>query len=316
MSTPAAQPNADHVLRIAQELNLKVFQVAATAQLFAEGATVPFIARYRKEATGTMDEVQVTAVRDRMEQLQQLDERRTAILASLQERNLLTPELEVALRTAGTITKLEDLYLPFRPKKRTRATIAREKGLEPLAELIWAQEAAADPAAAAQEYVGREYVADDGRNQQAQIASADEALAGARDILAERISDDAAAREKLRALYRAQAVISTKVVMGKETEGAKFKDYFDWHEPLAKAPSHRILARRRGEKEEFLILRIQIPDELLALAELERLVIKASGSAGEGRAQPPASAKATAGQAGGREDGVVNSQRGSHRLAS
>ena len=293
MSTPAAQPNADHVLRIAQELNLKVFQVAATAQLFAEGATVPFIARYRKEATGTMDEVQVTAVRDRMEQLQQLDERRTSILGSLQERNLLTPALEIALRTAETLTKLEDLYLPFRPKKRTRATIAKEKGLEPLAELVWAQDPATDPAVAAREYVGREYIADDGKNQKSQIAAVDEALA--RDILAERISDDAAAREKLRTLYRAQAVISTKVVMGKEAEGAKFKDYFDWREPLAKAPSHRILAMRRGEKEEFLILRIQIPDETLALADLERLVIKAAGEVAEGRARPPGAPTAGAG---------------------
>ena len=278
MSTTAAQPNPDHVLRIAQELNLKVFQVAATAQLIAEGATVPFIARYRKEATGTMDEVQVTAVRDRLEQMKAVDDRRAAIVSSLKERNLLTPELDNALAAAETLTKLEDLYLPFRPKKRTRATIAKEKGLEPLAELLWAQDAATDAEAAAAEYVGREYTADDGKNVQSKIETSAEALAGARDILAERMSDDAAAREKLRALYRAQAVISSKVIIGKEAEGAKFKDYFEWSEPLAKAPSHRVLAMRRGEKEGFLIMRIQLPDELLAHAELDRLFARGTGS--------------------------------------
>ncbi len=278
MSTTAAQPNPDHVLRIAQELNLKVFQVAATAQLFAEGGTVPFIARYRKEATGTMDEVQITAVRDRLEQMKAVDDRRAAIVSSLKERNLLTPELDKALAAAETLTKLEDLYLPFRPKKRTRATIAKEKGLEPLAELIWAQDTSTDAESAAQPYVGREYTADDGKNVKSKIENVAEALAGARDILAERISDDAAAREKLRALYRAQATIASKVIIGKETEGAKFKDYFEWSEPLAKAPSHRVLAMRRGEKEGFLIMRIQIADETLALAEIERLVVRSNGS--------------------------------------
>jgi len=277
-------PNPEHVLRLAGELNLKVHQVAATAQLFAEGATVPFIARYRKEATGELDEVQVMAIRDRLEAMQQLDERRAAILASLKERNLLTPELEKAIAAAETLTKLEDIYLPFRPKKRTRATIAKEKGLEPLTELIWTQDPAADIAAAAAALVGHAYTLDDGKNTAGTIASADEALAGARDILAERISDDARAREKLRTLYRAHAVISSKVMLGKETEGAKFKDYFDWSEPLAKAPSHRILAMRRGEKELCLIMRITLPDEQPALAELEPLFVQnASPAAGQVR---------------------------------
>ncbi|MEO6567391.1 MAG: Tex-like N-terminal domain-containing protein, partial [Opitutaceae bacterium] len=143
VATPAtaAQPNPDHVLRLAHELGVKVFQVAATAQLFAEGATVPFIARYRKEATGELDEVQIMTIRDRLEQLGAIDERRAAILASLHERNLLTPELERAISSADTVTALEDIYLPFRPKKRSRATIAKEKGLEPLADLLFAQEA-------------------------------------------------------------------------------------------------------------------------------------------------------------------------------
>jgi uncharacterized protein len=266
-------PNPEHVLRLAAELDLKVHQVAATAQLLAGGATVPFIARYRKEATGELDEVQVAAIRDRLDTMKQIDERRATILASLKERNLLTPELEKAVAAAATLTKLEDIYLPFRPKKRTRATIAKEKGLEPLAELIWTQDPAADIAAAATALVGHEYVLDDGKQTPGKIESAEDALAGARDILAERISDDARAREKLRTLYRSHAVISSRVMLGKETEGAKFKDYFEWSEPLAKAPSHRILAMRRGEKELCLMMRITLPDEPLALAELEPLFV-------------------------------------------
>ncbi|HEU5077880.1 MAG TPA: Tex family protein [Opitutaceae bacterium] len=266
-------PNADHVLRIAQELALKVHQVASTAQLLKEGATVPFIARYRKEATGELDEVAVTAIRDRMEQMAAVDERRTAIIASLKERNLLTDDLLKKLSAADTLTVLEDIYLPFRPKKRTRATIAKEKGLEPLADLLLAQDPATDVAAAAAAYVGREYTADDGKNQVSKIADANEALAGARDIIAERISDDAAARAKLRTVYQQQSTVSSKVIAGKEAEGAKFKDYFEWSEPLAKAPSHRVLAMRRGEKELVLMMRITV-DEKTALTEIEPLFIK------------------------------------------
>jgi uncharacterized protein len=285
VATPAttAQPNPDHVLRLAQELNVKVFQVAATAQLLAEGATVPFIARYRKEATGELDEVQVTAIRDRLEQLRAIDERRASILASLKERNLLTPELEKAINAADSLTTLEDIYLPFRPKKRTRATIAKEKGLEPLADLLFAQEATTGVAAAAQAYVGREYVADDGKNQKSKIASVEEALAGARDIIAERVSDDKDARAKLRAVYQRDAVVSSKVMLGKENdaEAAKFKDYFDWSESLAKAPSHRVLAMRRGEKEMFLMMRVQLPDESAAFATLQSLFVKAKNPAAD-----------------------------------
>ena len=151
VASPATtQPNPDHVLRLAAELNIKVYQVAATAQLFAEGATVPFIARYRKEVTGELDEVQVLAIRDRLEQMKAIDERRAAILSSLKERNLLTPTLEKSINAADTLAVLEDIYLPFRPKKRTRATIAKEKGLEPLSELLWAQDPTTDALAAAQ----------------------------------------------------------------------------------------------------------------------------------------------------------------------
>ncbi len=276
-------PNPEHVLLLATELKLKVHQVAATAQLLQEGATVPFISRYRKEITGELDEVQVTAIRDRLEQMAQVDERRAAILASLKERNLLTPALEAAIARADTLTKLEDIYLPYRPKKRTRSTIAKEKGLEPLADLLWAQDPATDTLAAAQAHVGREYKLDDGKNTVGKIENAEEAFAGARDILAERISDHAPAREKLRVVYRAQAKVSSKVLFGKDTdpEAAKFKDYFDWAEPLAKAPSHRVLAMRRGENEGFLIMRITLADDLTALAEVEPLFVKNKSSSGE-----------------------------------
>ena len=285
VATPAStsQPNPDHVLLLAQELNVKVFQVAATAQLLAEGATVPFIARYRKEITGELDEVQVTSIRDRLEQLRAVDERRATILASLKERNLLTPALEKAINAADTLTALEDIYLPFRPKKRTRATIAKEKGLEPLADLLFAQDSATDVPAAAQACVGREYVADDGKNQKSKIASADEALAGARDIIAERVSDDKDARAKLRAVYQKDAIVSSKVMPGKENdaEAAKFKDYFDWSEPLAKAPSHRVLAMRRGEKEMFLMMRVQLADENAGFATVQSLFVKGKNPASD-----------------------------------
>jgi len=285
MSGTAAStsPNPEHVLRAAQELKLKVFQVAATAGLFAEGATVPFIARYRKEVTGELDEVQIAAVRDRLDLFQQMDDRRAAIVASLKDRNLLTADLEKAINAAETLTALEDIYLPYRPKKRTRATIAKEKGLEPLAELIWAQDAATNPTALAQAYVGKTWMPDDGKKQEAKIESVDEVLAGARDILAERIGDDKEARSRVRRLYQQDAVISSKVLSGQETspEASKFKDYFDWKEPLAKAPSHRILAMRRGEKESFLVMRVTLPDDAAAPAEVEPLFVKAKTAAGD-----------------------------------
>jgi len=274
-------PDPDHVLRLALELNLKVHQVAATAQLFSEGATVPFISRYRKEVTGMLDEVQVTAIRDRLEQMRAIDDRRTTILASLKERNLLNPALEKSIMAAETLTALEDIYAPFRPKKRTRATIAKEKGLEPLANLLWAQEAATDPVAAAQAHVGFAYTPEDGKSQPQTVATVEEALAGARDILAERVSEDKDARAKLRRVYQSTAVVSSKVLTGKEVEAAKFKDYFEWSEPLAKAPSHRVLAMRRGEHEMMLMMRVTLPDELAGVAEVEPLFMRAKNPAAE-----------------------------------
>ncbi|MFZ4597488.1 MAG: Tex family protein [Terrimicrobiaceae bacterium] len=240
-----------HIVKITQELNLQPRQVAATAVLLEEGGTVPFIARYRKERTGELDEVQIAKIRDRLADLAELDKRRESILASLGERQLLTDDLKSKVVAAETLAALEDIYLPFRPKKRTKATIARERGLEPLAEILWRQDPITNPEIDAAAYVSVEKEVPD-------VAAA---LAGARDILAEQVNDDPDVRAKLRDLYLTKGVIKSKVAFGKEEEGAKFKDYFDWSEPAATAPSHRILAIRRGEAEGFLFSRLTPPEE-------------------------------------------------------
>ena len=264
-----------HLLQITKELGLQARQVAATAVLLEEGATVPFIARYRKERTGELDEVQIASVRDRLEQLEALDKRRESILGSLEERKLLTEELRAKVEAAASINSLEDIYLPFKPRKRTRATIARELGLEPLAEALWAQDPATDPEALAAPFVGNSIDVDAKKSSVDTISAV---LAGARDILAERINDDAAARAQLRSLYLGKGVIKSTVISGKEEEGAKFKDYFDWSEPAATAPSHRILAMRRGETEGFLYFRLT-PPETEALGTLFHLFVRGSSPA-------------------------------------
>ena len=263
-----------HVVIIATELGINARQVAATAVLLEEGGTVPFIARYRKERTGELDEVKIMSIRDRLEQLGELDKRRESIVKSLEERKLLTEVLKTKIETAATLNALEDIYAPFRQKKRTRATTAKEKGLEPLADLVWAQDVTFDVQAGAKEYVGREWQIDDKKG----TLTAEEALAGARDIIAERISDDANARARMRSLYAEKGVIKSKVLTGKEEEGAKFKDYFDWSESASSAPSHRILAIRRGEAEGFLLSRLTPPEEE-ALAILEQLFVKNKSAA-------------------------------------
>jgi len=262
--------NDAHCLLLAEEFKIPLSQVKATATLIADGATVPFIARYRKEATGGLDEVVISGVRDRLDQLAELDKRREAILKSLVERELLTDELERAVAAERTLSGLEDLYLPFRPKRRTRAAIAREKGLAPLADMIRAQgaESARALAAAAAEYVDE----DKG------VASADEALAGARDIVAEEVNEDGDARARLRRLYEKKSILHSRVLKGKKDEGAKYRDYFDWQEPVPTAPSHRVLAMRRGENEGFLTLRIA-PDEEEAIGILRRLFVKSDSAA-------------------------------------
>ena len=257
--------NTTHITTIAAELSLDRNQVQQTADLFAEGATVPFIARYRKEATGSLDEVAVAAVRDRLEQLVELDKRRDAILKSLDENGHLNDKLEARVNGAETLTKLEDIYLPYRPKRRTRATIAKEKGLEPLADLLFSQ-TGVDPDREAEAYIDPEK----------EVESTIEALAGARDIIAEQINENQAVREAVRTYFAEQAVIRSKVITGKEDEGAKFRDYFDWEESIAEAPSHRILAMRRGEKEGILTLRVE-PQEEDALAIIESSVVSGTG---------------------------------------
>ena len=230
---------------ISAELSVQPRQVLATILLLNNDSTVPFIARYRKEVTGGLDEVQIAGIRDRAEQLQELDRRKESVLKSLKELNKLTPALEKAVTEAETMAKVEDLYLPFKPKRKTRATAAKERGLEPLAEAILKQEDA-DPLVLAAPFVIAEK----------DVADAAAALAGARDILAERINEDAVVRGKLRAIYMAEAKISSQVIKGKALEGAKFKDYFEWEEPLATIPSHRFLAIRRGREEEYLMVKI------------------------------------------------------------
>lgn len=261
--------NESNVAKIAAELKVQSRQVAATAKLLAEGGTVPFIARYRKEVTGTLDEVAITSIRDRMLQLAELDERKTSIVKSLEERSLLTDDLKKAIAGAETMTALEDLYAPYRPKRRTRATIAKEAGLEPLATLIFQQQATVDPLKEAVAYVNAEKL----------VADANAALFGARDIIAEWINDDAVARAKLRQLFWNTATVRSKLLSGKETDGAKFKDYFDWTEPVKTIPSHRLLAIRRGESEGFLMVRIT-PAEEDAVMALEGLFVKAPGKPG------------------------------------
>lgn len=261
--------NRSHIEIIAKELAVKSSQVTAAASLLDEGATVPFISRYRKEMTGSLDEVAVAAVRDRLEKLRELDKRREAVIKSLKERELLTDDLKEKIEGAGSITALEDIYLPFRPKRRTRATIAKEKGLEPLAARIFKQ-IEMDPGAEAAVFI----------NAEKGVESADDALAGARDIIAEWVSEDQQARERMRGLFSGKGSMRSKVVSGKEEEGIKYKDYYDWEEAVAKAPSHRILAIRRGESEGFLTLRIT-PPENEALGMLESLFVKGSGQASE-----------------------------------
>ena len=241
--------NQKHQTIIAEELRIPTSKVAATVELLADGATVPFISRYRKEATGSLDEVQVTAIRNRLAGLAELDKRRQSIMDSLVERDLLSDELKASLYGAENLTSLEDIYLPYKPKRRTRAMIACEKGLEPLARALFTQHTDHVDAAA--------YV-DDAKG----VASIDDAYAGARDIIAEWVSENQQIREILRRLYADKAVIVSKVVKKNQESGGKYRDYFDWREEAKKAPGHRLLAMFRGEKEKVLSLSIKPPDEL------------------------------------------------------
>lgn len=242
---------------ISEHLQLRELQVLHTVELLESGCTIPFISRYRKEATGALDEVQVAAISEQLTKLQELEARKQTILKSIESQEKLTPELQAQIADTWNATELEDLYLPYKPKRRTRAEIARQKGLEPLANMIQANR----PLVV--EYKARAFVKDD-------VKDVDEAIQGALDIIAERVNEDSRSRNRLRRLFSREAIITSKVVKGKEEEGAKFQDYFDFSERLSRCASHRMLALRRGEAEGILRLSISV-DEEKALQDLERL---------------------------------------------
>lgn len=254
-----------HITTLSRELQVSPSQVKATLKLLMEGATVPFIARYRKEMTGSLNEMVITHMRDRHEQLVLLERRREAIMRSLEENGNLNGDLENKIQSAMNLAQLEDLYLPFRPKRRTKASAASEKGLEPLATLLWTQGEATNPSAEASKFVKP------GKG----VDSMEAALAGAQDIMAEWISENAHGRSRLRALFAAKGVLRSKVLSGKEEAGIQYRDYYDWEEPLARCPAHRYLAIRRGEKEGILSLHVFL-SERDALEILAQLFIKGS----------------------------------------
>lgn len=247
----------DYITTIAQALSLGIPQVSRTVELLEGGATVPFVARYRKEATGNLNEVQIAAIRDLLAKLKEIDKRREAIRQSIGEQGKLTPELTRLLNEAQTLTELEDLYLPFRPKRRTRASVAAEKGFSPLADQLLLQ-GAGDVEAMAQPFAEKAET------------SVEEALAGARDIIAERVSEDIQARNRVRKVFGRKAMLSSTLVKGKEQEAGKFKSWFDWKESAAKAPSHRILALLRGEEEGMLRVHVLPEREEECVEVLER----------------------------------------------
>jgi len=256
-----------HGITIANQAGVTPKQVEAVQSLLDAGANIPFIARYRKEKTGSLDEVVLSEIRDGLARLAALDSRRQAILESLEEQNVLTAELRKSVESATTLTALEDIYLPYRPKRRTRATMAKEKGLEPLAELILAQEVA-DPSHEALAFV----------NMEKGVDSIEDALAGARDIIAEWVNEDTQARQIIRRLFYREGIIQSNVVKGKESEGIKYSNYFDWQEPVARVPSHRMLAMLRGENDGFLKITIRPPQDK-ALSFLHRRFVKGTSAA-------------------------------------
>ena len=251
--------NAGHIKTVSSELSVKPWQAENTAKLLGEGATIPFISRYRKEATGELDEVQIESIRDRLAKLQEIDNRRLAILNEIDKQGKLTDELKTRIENANTLTELEDLYLPYKPKKRTRADIAREKGLEELARLVFEQDE-------------RDCENEALRFLNDKVENIIEALQGARDIVAEWINEDKRARDSIREVFKNEAIIKSKIYAGSEESGAKYRDYFEFEEELAKCPSHRLLAIRRGESEEFLKVSITVIEEN-AIAALEKIFI-------------------------------------------
>ncbi|HKL66435.1 MAG TPA: Tex-like N-terminal domain-containing protein, partial [Bacteroidales bacterium] len=256
-----------YILLIAERLGHHQWQVENTVRLIDDGATIPFISRYRKEMTGSLDEVQINHIKDEYEKLIEIDKRREAIVRSIEEQDKMSPELLARINDAVTLTELEDIYLPYRPKRKTKASVAREKGLEPLADLVMKQDLS-DPESEAASYLN-----DD-------VESVEDALHGARDIIAEWINEDEIARKRIRTLFSKEAMISSKMVKGKEEEAIKYRDYFEWSEVLSKCPSHRLLAMRRGEAEGMLRISI-MPDEERALDLLDNIFVKADNASAE-----------------------------------
>jgi uncharacterized protein len=252
---------------IAQNLGVNSTQVFNTIQLFNEGATVPFISRYRKERTGSLDEVQIQLIKEQNDKFTELAKRKETILKTIEEQENLTPELKSRIDNCFDPVELEDIYLPYKPKRRTKATIAREKGLEPLAKIIMKQ-MERDPEFRANQFTNNE------------VSSVEDALAGARDIIAEWISENERARNIVRRGFDSGAVVTSKVIKGKEEDAAKYRDYFDWEEALKKCPSHRLLAMRRGEKEGYLRVSIS-PDEERILENLDRFFVKGNTKSSE-----------------------------------
>jgi uncharacterized protein len=252
---------------IASETNISEKQVASTISLLDEGATMPFISRYRKEMTGSLDEVAIGTIKERYEKLQEIQKRRETILNTIQEQGQLTDELKRKIEATWDSNELEDIYLPYKPKRKTRAVKAKERGLEPLADIIMRQQDN-DLESKAMPFINDE------------VPDVDEALQGARDIIAERINEHLTAREIVRSVFERDAVITSKLVKGKEEEAAKYRDYFEFDEPVKRCPSHRLLAMRRAEKEGFLKISVS-PDPEPALDRLNRFFVKGRTAASE-----------------------------------
>ena len=260
----------DYASVIAQQLNIGTRQVQKTIELLEQGATVPFVARYRKEATGNLNEVQIAAIRDILLKLKEISKRREAIMESIEEQGKMNDELKAQLLNAMTMTELEDLYLPYKPKRKTRASIATERGLKPLAEALRKQYQC-DVEQLAEPYI----------NQEKGVATVEEALAGARDIIAEEVSEDIAARNKIRNIFRRTAMLTSKVVKAKEEEAGKFQSWFDWKENAMRAPSHRVLAMFRGEAEGLLRVKIAPEEDEPAVDALERQFVRGNYQSSE-----------------------------------
>ena len=254
---------------ISQELNIPIKQVEAVLGLLDDGCTIPFISRYRKEATGGLDEVQIASISDKQDRLIEIEKRKVTIISTIDEQGKLTPELHKRIEDTWNSTELEDIYMPYKPKRRTRAQVAREKGLEPLAHFIMSQHSG-DVGHQAMQYI----------DTKKGVATEEEAIKGALDIIAEEISEDERARNTVRKNFSFDAVITSKVVKGKEEEGQKFRDYFDFSEKLSRCASHRLLAMRRGEAEGFLKVSIS-GDDGICMDRLTRSFVRGRGQASD-----------------------------------